>query len=130
MSSRLARNEPAVAESVRPLRAAARSFAADAGACEATADDVSLAVSEAVTNAVLHAYPAEREPGPIELAASVADDGQLEVEVCDHGCGMSPRTDSPGAGVGLRVIAAVAGAMRINPSRDGDGTCVTMRFAL
>lgn len=114
---------------MRPLRRAARSFAEEAGACEATVHGVQLAVSEAVTNVVLHAYRPPEEAGEVELAAAIEGD-ELCVEVCDRGCGMAPRVDSPGAGVGLRVIAALAGALRIGTSRRGDGTCVQMRFAL
>lgn len=129
MTTRLACNRQAVPEAVRPLRIAARSFAEEVGACDETVGGVQLAVSEAVTNAVLHAYPDETAPGEVELEAVVSGD-ELCVDVCDHGCGMRPRDDSPGAGVGLRVIAALTGALRIDTSRRGGGTCVHMRFAL
>jgi anti-sigma regulatory factor (Ser/Thr protein kinase) len=49
----------AVPEAVTKLRWMARDFAAEQGAPEGLADDVMLAVSEAVTNAVKHAYPEE-----------------------------------------------------------------------
>lgn len=127
MPPRLAYRRPAVPESVRPLRTAARSFAEEVGACDETVGGVQLAVSEAVTNAVLHAYPTTS--GDVELEACV-EGGVLHVDVSDHGCGMRPRDDSPGAGVGLRVIAALVGALRIDASRRGDGTCVHMCFAL
>ena len=51
------------------------------------------------------------------------------VTVRDHGGGMSPRVDTPGLGVGLPVIAAIASSVEIG-SPDGGGTEVRMRFAL
>ena len=62
-------------------------------------DGVALAVTEAVTNAVMHAYR-DREPGTVRIFASVGD-GALVVIVSDDGPGMTPRTDSPGIGLGL-----------------------------
>jgi anti-sigma regulatory factor (Ser/Thr protein kinase) len=88
--------------------------------------DIALAVTEACTNAVVHAYPTGG--GTISVTASHAD-GALEVAVRDHGGGMSPRVDTPGLGVGLPVIAAIARSVEIGSPQDG-GTEVRMHFAL
>lgn len=88
---------------------------------------VILAVSEAVTNAILHAYRDGRHDGLVRLRAGVAG-GELAVEVADDGVGMSPRTDSPGLGLGLPTISAVADAVEIEQRRAG--TTIRMRFAL
>ena len=49
--------------------------------------------------------------------------------VRDHGSGMAPRVDSPGLGVGLPVMAAIAEALEID-TPDGSGTLVRMTFDL
>ena len=91
---------------------------------------VDLAVSEAVTNVVVHAYrdrgPAE-DPGPIRLALRIEDDAAW-VLVADDGVGMAPRTDSPGLGMGLSLIARVCDRLEIEQRHDG--TRVHMRFGL
>lgn len=125
----MACNLPATPDAVRPLRTAARAFAAEAGASQDIVEGVQLAVSEAVTNAVLHAYCGSERPGPVCLDACV-DGEELCVEVCDLGSGMVPRDDSPGAGVGLTVIARLAARLRIDTARGGRGTCLRMSFAL
>src|SRR5512133_2288947 len=88
--------------------------------------DIALAVTEACTNAVVHAYP--NGGGTIKVTASHVD-GQVEVTVRDHGGGISPRVDTPGLGVGLPVIAAIARSVEIG-SPTGGGTEVRMQFAL
>jgi anti-sigma regulatory factor (Ser/Thr protein kinase) len=90
--------------------------------------DIALAVTEACTNAVVHAYAGRDGEGKIRVTAAHAN-GSLAVTVRDHGNGMSPRVDTPGLGVGLPVIAAIAQSVEIGTPRDG-GTEVRMRFAL
>jgi anti-sigma regulatory factor (Ser/Thr protein kinase) len=87
---------------------------------------VRLAVSEALANAVVHAY--SERPGSIQVTAAVAAD-ELWVLISDDGCGMHPRTDSPGLGLGLALIAQVSDSLEII-SRGIGGTEVRMRFTL
>jgi anti-sigma regulatory factor (Ser/Thr protein kinase) len=94
---------------------------------EVTAD-IALAVTEACTNAVVHAYPDGDGHGTIHITAAHVD-GSLAVTVRDHGGGMAPRVDTPGLGVGLPVIAAIAQSVEIG-TPEGGGTEVRMRFAL
>lgn len=84
---------------------------------------VKLAVNEAVTNAVVHAY-AQREG---RIAVTVALSGEaLTVTVVDSGGGLVPRADSPGLGVGLPLIAQLADHLDV---RSGDdGTQIRMSF--
>jgi anti-sigma regulatory factor (Ser/Thr protein kinase) len=111
-------------ESVAVARTAVANFAADAGASKRQIDDMRLATSEAVTNSVLHAY--HGEPGSIQLTiASVGD--ELWVLIADDGCGLQPRTDRPGLGLGLGLIAQVSDDLSIVP-RAGGGTELRMRF--
>jgi len=89
--------------------------------------DVRLAVSEACANVVVHAY-AETD-GLLEVSVRPTPDRMLEIVVRDHGRGMGPRTDSPGLGVGLPLIAALTTALEIGTASDG-ATEVRMTFAL
>ena len=99
-------------------------MARELGADEPTTRRVALAVSEAVTNAVLHAFPGE--PGCVEASISRQDD-QLEVVVADDGQGLQSRSDSPGLGMGLGIIAEVTERLAID-ARPGRGTRVLMGF--
>ncbi|MBW3653173.1 MAG: ATP-binding protein [Actinobacteria bacterium] len=127
MIAQLHRSMVAVPASVPALRRAVAAFARSAGIGEPLLSAVKLAVSEAVTNAVLHAYVGRR-PGPVHVAAWLEDDC-LVVEVSDEGGGMMPRLDSPGLGVGLPFIADTADALDISSSPHG-GTQLRMSFAL
>lgn len=123
----LIRRFPARPEHVGPAGREVTAYARHHGVRDP--DGVALAVSEAVTNAVLHAYAGAPAPGDVELVARrLAGDG-LEVLVCDEGLGMVPRSDSPGLGVGLAVLASVADRVMVE-GRRGGGTRVRMTFAV
>ena len=89
--------------------------------------DVSLVVSEALTNAAIHAY-ISMTPGSMTLEATVSR-GSLRVTVSDEGRGMVPRTDSPGLGLGLGLMARLTDVIEIS-SPGGRGTEVCLRFPL
>jgi serine/threonine-protein kinase RsbW/stage II sporulation protein AB (anti-sigma F factor) len=89
---------------------------------------VRLAVSEAVSNAVVHGYRGS-EPGAVTVTAE-AQHHTLRVVVSDEGCGPAPRNDSPGAGLGLPLIAQVAESLSVSRGRDGHGTVLCMTFEL
>jgi anti-sigma regulatory factor (Ser/Thr protein kinase) len=88
---------------------------------------VRLAVSEAVSNVVVHSYRNARR-GEFTMSVEWADD-LLHVTVRDHGCGMQPRMDSPGAGLGLPLIARLADSFSVSEPPDG-GTELSMTFPL
>jgi len=88
--------------------------------------DIALVVSEATTNAVLHAY-GDATPGPLYVAATLGGES-LTVWICDSGSGMRPRRDSPGLGLGLCVISRLCDAVLISSDANA-GTCVTATFA-
>ena len=117
---------PAEPESVARARHAISEFAAAAGADRKQIDAVRLAASEAVTNAVLHAY--RGEPGNVQVTAAVVAD-ELWVLVSDDGCGLEPRPDGTGLGLGLALIAQVSDELSVVPRASG-GIEVRMRFAL
>jgi len=76
-------------------------------------EDMRLAVTEACTNVVRHAYH-EGELGTIDVVIRRIGDG-LELIVSDHGSGMAPSSDPGGAGLGLPMIVALADAVEIEP---------------
>ena len=89
--------------------------------------DVALAVSEAVTNTVIHAYRDGRV-GEVRVVACAEPD-RLVVVVRDYGCGMSPHPDSPGLGLGLSVIGRLCTELNIERPDKGGGTRLRMCFA-
>jgi serine/threonine-protein kinase RsbW len=107
---------------VAAVRRAVATFAARHGIVDA---DVALAVSEAVTNVVLHAYRDGRA-GDVRVVACRYPN-ELVVVVRDYGCGMRPNPRSPGAGLGLSIIGAAASEMNIERPDDG-GTRLRLRF--
>jgi serine/threonine-protein kinase RsbW/stage II sporulation protein AB (anti-sigma F factor) len=86
---------------------------------------VGIIVSEAVTNAVLHAYR-DRAPGRVRVEARL-DERVLTVVVSDDGMGMSPNPDSPGLGVGLALIERLADEVEI---QSHGGTRLQIRVRL
>jgi anti-sigma regulatory factor (Ser/Thr protein kinase) len=88
--------------------------------------DIKLAVTEACTNVVVHAYPDGE--GPMGLRASVHAD-LLRVVVVDEGRGILPRADSPGLGLGLPLIATLAESLELGTG-DNEETEVRMTFRL
>jgi anti-sigma regulatory factor (Ser/Thr protein kinase) len=107
------------------MRRDVAAFAAQAGMDDDGVGDIRLAVSEAATNAVVHAY--RGSDGALVARAHVAD-GELVVIVADTGPGIAPRSDSPGLGLGMPLMASVTTSFRV-VSRGG-GTEVHMAFAL
>jgi serine/threonine-protein kinase RsbW len=116
----------AVPGTVTALRWMARDFAIDRGADERLGGDVMLAVSEAVTNAVKHAYPGAGE-GEVELRATVAEEKRLEVVVSDEGRGFRPGP-SEGLGAGLMLIGECADTLAVD--QGAGGVTVQMVFQL
>jgi serine/threonine-protein kinase RsbW len=94
---------------------------------EETLSNIRLAITEACTNVVVHAYP-DGDEGPLEVFATLRDE-KLEVVVRDEGQGIGPRADSPGLGLGLPLIASLTESVQLG--RDGDEhTEVRMIFPL
>jgi stage II sporulation protein AB (anti-sigma F factor) len=116
----------ATPEAVGAARLALAGLARCAGAPPEQVDAVRLAVSEAMTNSVIHAYGGG--PGRIRVTAAVAAE-ELWILIADDGCGLEPRAERPGLGLGLGLIAEVSDELAIVP-RAGGGTEVRFRFAL
>jgi anti-sigma regulatory factor (Ser/Thr protein kinase) len=117
---------PAEPAAVSQLRHCAVEFASTAGASDEVTQDVALAVSEIVTNVVVHAYAGDQR-GLVRLSCDV-DDERFIVKVADDGVGIGARSDSSGIGHGLAMVGAVVQALDIDPGPDRRGTVVTMAF--
>ena len=90
--------------------------------------DMKMAVTEACTNVVVHAY--QEEAGTLEVEM-IADEAGLTIVVRDHGLGIQPRparSEPPALGLGLPLIAALSDAFELKGSA-GQGTEVRMTFA-
>jgi anti-sigma regulatory factor (Ser/Thr protein kinase) len=105
-------------------------FACANGVSEPRLSDVLLAVSEAVSNAVVHAFRGVGESGTVIVAVAMHEGEWIDVRVTDDGSGMAARDDSPGAGLGLPLIRHLADQFDYRSPPDGVGTELWMRFRL
>ena len=110
--------------SVGIIRGEVAAIATECGLEGEALDDVALAVSEAVTNAVIHGS-AGREDALIELVVGVSDVVML-VTVSDNGPGLQPSNETAGLGAGLAIIAALTRCLDIRST--ANGTEVRMAF--
>jgi len=123
----LALRLPVRTESVAIGRRAAAQFAEETG-CEATTLwRVRLSVSEALSNVVLHAHPADEEAQHHLVLFAESDDRAVSVTISDDGLGLRARTDSPGMGLGLSLIASSCDELALDTGSDG-GAIVRMTF--
>lgn len=115
-------------------RAAAAAVAAQLDPTMEELGDIKTAVSEAVTNAIVHAYP--DSIGLVAMKVRILDGQQLEISVKDWGCGiedvqraMQPLYTTGGedrSGMGFTIIGSFMDKLRVR-SRPGKGTTVVMR---
>jgi serine/threonine-protein kinase RsbW len=117
---------PARPENVAVVRHVLGAFAEALQLPDAVIEDMRLAVTEACTNVVRHAY-ADGEPGPVEILIRPEDDALLVV-VSDQGRGLGPSPDSMGPGLGLPLIAALSHSFEIEQVPD-NGSRLRMSFA-
>ena len=118
-------------------RTAAAAFAAQLDPTLEEIGDIKTAVSEAVTNCIVHAY--HKEIGRISMRLRILPDGQLEISVRDWGCGienveqaMKPLFTTGGeerGGMGFTIMDSFMDKLRVR-SAPGKGTTVVMVRAL
>ena len=114
-------------------RAAVAAFAAQLDPTLAEIGDIKTAVSEAVTNAVVHAYPDKL--GTVQVRVRILPDERLEIAVKDHGIGIAdvaqartPLYTTGGeerSGMGFTIMESFMDTLRVK-SVPGRGTTVTM----
>jgi serine/threonine-protein kinase RsbW len=119
-------NGEATPKLIPTFRHRARDFAVAHGATKKVVEAIALAVTEAVTNVVKHAYEPGAGDRAVWLKGSVAGD-LLEITVSDRGLGFR-ESAHPGLGVGLSIIADASAALDIDQS--ANGTALRMRFPL
>ena len=95
--------------------------------------DIKTAVSEAVTNCIVHAYPGAI--GSVYITVSIFEDGRVRLRIADKGVGiedvqaaMQPMSTTGGAeraGLGFTVMQTFMDTLRVH-STPGKGTVVTM----
>jgi anti-sigma regulatory factor (Ser/Thr protein kinase) len=117
---------PAEPSAVSVLRRRVVEFASAAGASGEVTQAIALAVSEIVTNAVVHAYDHEHR-GQVHVHCH-AEGERFIVEVADEGVGIGSAHGSRGIGHGLAMVGALARTLDFASGPDGRGTAVTMAF--
>jgi anti-sigma regulatory factor (Ser/Thr protein kinase) len=123
---------PAQPSQLPAIRRAVADVAREHGAPQHTIVQITLAVTEAATNAVLHAYRdggMAAGKGEVRVVVRAKDASCLDIRVRDRGVGPLPRRDSPGLGLGLGLMAHDADGFEIRAAPDG-GTEVVLRFEL
>ena len=115
-------------------RAAAAAFAAQLDPTLEELGDIKTAVSEAVTNCIVHAYP--NELGRVRLRLRILDEDTLDITVRDWGVGMDnvrqamqPLFTTGGeerSGMGFTIMQSFTDSLSVR-SRPGKGTTVSMR---
>lgn len=96
--------------------------------------DIKTAVSEAVTNCNVHAYP--DEIGVVYITCEIVKNNTVKIKVRDRGCGipdikqaMEPLFTTGGeerAGLGFAVMESMMDSIRVT-SKEGKGTTVVMK---
>lgn len=119
-------SHPATPQAVGRIRHAVADYARAAGMTGRALDDVRVAVSEAVTNVVLHAY--RTQSGEVHVVAREVGD-ELWVLVADDGRGPCAPTSHPGLGWGLAIITDACDQFTL-VERGGGGTEARMCFRI
>jgi stage II sporulation protein AB (anti-sigma F factor) len=125
-----------------PSRSSNEGFARSAAACFAAQmdptlnelEDIKTAVSEAVTNAIVHAYPASL--GKVKMKMRICEGNLLEITIKDHGRGIGdidkarqPMFTTGGeerSGMGFTIMESFMDRVSVRSSV-GKGTTVVMR---
>ena len=115
---------PARAENVVVVRHVVAALAESLAFPPKLIEDIRLAVTEACTNVVRHAYIGTE--GPLDVSVAPHADG-MTIVVSDRGRGIQPNPASEGPGLGLPLIAALAHALDIEHAPDA-GSRLSMSF--
>jgi serine/threonine-protein kinase RsbW len=116
---------PARPEHVAVVRHVLGAFAESMRLPDELIEDLRLAVTEACTNVVRHAYP-DGDPGAVEVSIEPRED-HVKIVVADSGRGIGTSSDTSGPGLGLPLIAAIADSVDLQSAPNG-GSRVAMTF--
>ncbi len=126
---------PALSRNEGLSRSAAAAFALQ---CDPTVEEIAAvktAVSEAVTNAIVHGY--RDTSGDVEMTMRLFSDSTLYIQIRDKGCGIADVAkameatfttapeDEERSGLGFTVMESFMDKVRVR-SGEGRGTCVVM----
>ncbi len=114
-------------------RVAVASFVAQLDPTLEEISDIKTAVSEAVTNCIVHAYP--NALGTVYITVTIYEEGKVQIRIRDKGCGipdvkkaMEPLFTTGGeerAGLGFAVMESFTDRLKVR-STPGKGTTVTL----
>jgi serine/threonine-protein kinase RsbW len=121
---------PARAENVAVIRHVLGAFAEALQLPANLVEDMRLAVTEACTNVVRHAYSEReaRDANAMRVELLPATDG-MQVIVEDRGRGLGISADAGGPGLGLPLIAALTSQLELSYGTEGRGSRIAMSFA-
>ncbi len=115
------------------VRATVSAFALQLDPTIEEISDIKTAVSEAVTNCIVHAY--KEQDGSIYITGEIFDDNTIKIKIRDRGCGieniskaMEPLFTTVGgerAGLGFAVMQSFMDGIRVK-STVGKGTTVLL----
>lgn len=120
---------PSLADNVGLARVVVASFAAQLDFTLEELEEIKVAVSEAVTNAIVHGYQ-QKPVGLITITANRSDTW-LEIVVSDNGKGMTQAEQilsaggREGQGLGFIFMQSLMDEVRVD-SASGQGTAVTL----
>ena len=121
---------PALPSNVAVVRRALEAIAEELALPRRLTQDMCLAVTEACTNVVRHAYDdVERENANAMRVDLLPSEHAMDVIVEDRGRGLGPSPDTRGPGLGLPLIAALTSALEVSHGSDARGTRIAMSFA-
>lgn len=131
----------AISENESFARTIAANFVSQASPTVSQLADVKCAVSEAVTNCIVHAYPREKfEHGTVKMTLRRFDDNIVIITISDKGVGIPDvsiareplyTTDTTGerSGMGFAIMESLMDSIKVR-SAVGKGTVVTMKTKL
>ena len=129
---------PAIVGNEGFARAAVAAFCTPLSPSLEEINDIKTAVSEAVTNVIVHAYPDKN--GIVEIEAAIYDDNVISITVSDEGIGLkdigqakkpffTTKSAEEHSGMGFTIMEAFMDELDVR-SEVGRGTVIVMRKAI
>lgn len=129
---------PSLSVNESAARAVVSSFVVQADPTVEELSDIRTAVSEAVTNSIVHGY--RHSKGKIKITVQLSDDREICIRIKDWGCGISDvkqameplfttAPEEERSGLGFSVMENFMDKLSVK-SNPGKGTTVTMRKRL
>jgi serine/threonine-protein kinase RsbW len=121
---------PAHPPNIAVVRRALEAIAEELALPRRLVEDMRLAVTEACTNVVRHAYDDDgRDDANAMRVDLLPSEHGMDVIVEDRGRGLGPSPDARGPGLGLPLIAALTSALQVSHGANDRGSRIAMSFA-